>query len=179
MTDFQTGRGTNENCKYFDGCSAPVCPMDAGAAKTAWFAGEDVCRLHGVTEWVKQQRKIAKTGADETAGCFTLPMLERRYVIGKKITGIDPDGTEEEREEAEKNWLDRHPPIKPKSNEEREKLAARMRTCRAKPEGYSVLNRISKKPDPIGGKQGPEGKRVKSYGGAINTLLLKSGIEGK
>jgi hypothetical protein len=101
----------------------------------AWFAGEPVCRLHDVPEWVKRQRKIAKTGADETAGCFTLPMLERRCVIGKKISGIDPGGTEADRENAEKKWLDRHPRIKPKSDEERVKLAARMRTCRAKPEG--------------------------------------------
>jgi hypothetical protein len=76
-------------------------------SKTAWFADEPVCRLHGVPEWVKRQRKIAKTGADETAGCFTLPMLERRCVIGKKISGIDPDGTEADREEAEKNWLEK------------------------------------------------------------------------
>jgi hypothetical protein len=125
MTDFQSG--VSENCKYFEGCSAPVCPRDAGAAITTWFAGEPVCRLHDVPEWVKQQRKIAKTGADETAGCFTLPMLERRCVIGKKITGIYPDGTEADREEAERNWLDKHPQIKPKSNEEREKLASRVR----------------------------------------------------
>jgi hypothetical protein len=83
--------------------------------------------LHDVPEWVNRQRKIAKTGAGETAGCFTLPMLERRCVIGKKITGIDPDGAETDREEAEKDWLEKHPPVKPKSGEEREKLAARMR----------------------------------------------------
>jgi hypothetical protein len=131
MTDFQSG--ASENCKHFEGCSAPVCPRDAGAAKTAWFAGEPVCRLHDVPEWVKQQRKIAKTGGKETAGCFTLPMLERRCVIGKKITGIDPGGTEAEREEAERNWLDTHPQIKPKSNEEREKLAARVRKLKRIP----------------------------------------------
>jgi hypothetical protein len=135
MMDFQPFRGASKTCKYFESCSAPMCPRDAGAAKTAWFANEPVCRLHNVPEWVKQQQKIAKTGAYETAGCFTLPMLERRCIVGKKITGIDPDGTEADREDAEKTWLDKHPPIKPKSNEEREKLVARMRTCRAKREG--------------------------------------------
>ena len=129
MTDFQT----RENCKYFDGCSAPICPRDKRAVHTAWFVGEPVCRLHDVPEWVKQQRKIAKKAAKETAGCFTLPMLERRCIIGKKITGIDPDGDEAEREDAEKNWLEKHPPIKPKSDEEREKLAARMRILRGIP----------------------------------------------
>ena len=70
---------------------------------------------------------------DETAGYFTLPMLERRCVIGKKICGIAPDGTETELEGAEKNWLDRHPPIKPKSGEERKRLAARMLSLRGNP----------------------------------------------
>ena len=133
MTDFQPSQGASKNCKYFDSCSAPMCPRDADTSKTTWFADEPVCRLHDVPEWVKRQRKIAKTGADETAGCFTLSMLERRCVIGKKISGIDPDGTETEREDAERNWLEKHPPVKPKSDEEREKLAARMRRLRGIP----------------------------------------------
>jgi hypothetical protein len=60
-------------------------------------------------------------------------MLERRCVIGKKITGIDPDGTEADRDNAGKYWLNKHPPVKPKSNEEREKLAAGMRKLRGIP----------------------------------------------
>ena len=55
-----------------------------------------------------------------------------RCVIGKKIAGIDPDGTEAEREDAERNWLEKHPPVQ-KSGEEREKLAARMRFLRGNP----------------------------------------------
>ena len=133
MTDFQSGSRTAGNCKYFDGCSAPMCPRDAGAADAAWFADEQVCRMHDIPEWVKRQRKIARSVINATAGCFTLPMLERRCVIGKKITGIDPDGTEAEREDAERNWLEKHPPVKQKSGEEREKLAARMRFLRSNP----------------------------------------------
>jgi len=133
MTDFQP-------CKYFDDCSAPMCPRDTGAAKTIWFANEAVCRLHDVPEWVKRQRKIAKTSTNKTAGCFTLSMLERRCVIGKKISGIDPDRTDVNLEEAERNWLEKHPPVKPKSKEEKEKLTARMRAYRAMPE--SLLKEI-------------------------------------
>jgi hypothetical protein len=124
MTDLQQ----SGICKYFDGCSAPMCPRDKRAAKKVWFAGEPVCRLHDVPEWVKRQRKIAKVGVNEASGCFTLPMLERRCIIRKKITGIDPDGTKVDQINAEKSWLDKHPAIKPKSGEEREKLAARMRS---------------------------------------------------
>jgi hypothetical protein len=73
---------------------------------------------------------------NETAGCFTLPMLERRCIIGKKMAGIDPDVTDAEWENAEKAWLDKHPPIKPKTDEERGKLAARMRLLRANPSSF-------------------------------------------
>jgi hypothetical protein len=38
---------------------------------------------------------------------------------------------------------------------------------------------MGEKPGSIGGKQGPERKRVKSYGGVINALFLQSGREGK
>ena len=132
MTETQPDRGASGKCKYFDACSAPMCPRDAGAAIAVWFADEPICRLHDVPEWVKRQRKITKTGTG-IAGCFTLPMLERRCVIGKKICGIDPDVTGSEREDNERNWLEKHPPIKQKSNEEREKLAARMRNLREIP----------------------------------------------
>jgi hypothetical protein len=119
------------NCKHFEYCSAPICPKDAKSAQGVWFADEQVCRLQNAPEWVKRQRKITKTGVSATAGCFTLPMLERRCVIGKKITGIDPDATDEERKSAEEDWLCRHPPVKAKTGGEREKLAARMRILRA------------------------------------------------
>ena len=127
MTDFQP----SEKCKYFDDCSAPICPRDAGAAKTAWFAGEPICRLHDVPDWVKRQRKIAKTGKDVTVGCFTLLMLERDCMIKKGITGIDPDGTDAEREAAEKVWLEKHPAKKPISGETQAKYRAQAEHARA------------------------------------------------
>ena len=120
-----------DNCKYFDECSAPMCPRDVGAAKTAWFVDEPVCRLHDVPEWVKRQRKIARTDIDEKAGCFTLPMLERDCMIKKGITGIDPDGTDSEREAAEKAWLEKHPVKKPISEETQAKYRVQAEHARA------------------------------------------------
>ena len=58
------------------------------------------------------------------AGCFTLPMLERDCRIAQGVKGIDPDGTDKERAAAEKTWLEKHLPIKPISEEEREKMRA-------------------------------------------------------
>jgi hypothetical protein len=59
------------DCKYFDGCSAPLCPRDEGMADRAWFPDEDICRLADVPAWVKRQRKIAKMGLPFEAGYFT------------------------------------------------------------------------------------------------------------
>jgi hypothetical protein len=40
------------DCKYFDGCSAPLCPKDEGIADRTWFPDEDICRLADVPGWV-------------------------------------------------------------------------------------------------------------------------------
>ncbi|WP_461257363.1 hypothetical protein [Treponema sp. R80B11-R83G3] len=146
-------------CKYFDECSAPICPMDVGAAQPVWFADEPVCRLQDVPEWVKRQRKIAKIGASAIAGYFTLAMLERRCVIGKKMSGIDPDATDVERKTAEENWLCGHPTIKAITGVEREKLAERMRSLRS-----IRLEAEGEKPNSARGKTHSEEKKVKSYG---------------
>jgi hypothetical protein len=130
-------------------------------AQAVWFADEPVYRLQDAPEWVKRQRKIAKTGASAIAGCFTLPMLERRCVIGKKMAGIDPDATDAERKIAEQNWLCRHPPVKPKTCGERKQLAVRMRFLRAirlEPEGQ--------KTESVRGETRAGEKKVKSYGKA-------------
>jgi hypothetical protein len=141
--------------------------MNVGAAQAVWFADESACRLQNVPEWVKRQRKIARTGVSATAGCFTLPMLERRCVIGKKIAGIAPDTTDAERKIAEEDWLCRHPPVKPKTSEEREKLATRMcilRAIRLEPEGQ--------KTEFFQGKKHDREKKVKSHGKIAQACFL-------
>jgi len=97
-----------------------MCPKDAGAGKTAWFPDEDICRLLDVPEWVKRQRRIARKAAP--GGSFTLAMLQRDCRIAKGIKGIDPDGTDKERAEAESAWLKAHPAI---TEAEREIMRAR------------------------------------------------------
>jgi hypothetical protein len=157
----------NTNCKYFEGCSAPICPRDAGAAHAVWFADEPMCRLQDAPEWVKRQRKIAKTGATAITGCFTLSMLERHCIVGKKMAGIDPDASDADRKIAEENWLCRHPPVKSKTCGEREKLAARMRILRAIRLGPDGQNTKS-----VQGKTRTGEKKVKSYGRAAQACFL-------
>jgi hypothetical protein len=107
------------DCKYFDGCSAPVCPKDPRQEKTAWFPDEDVCRLSDVPDWVKRQRKISRKAAQ--GGYFTLAMLKQDCRIAQGIKGIDPDGTDKEREKDEAAWFKAHPAF---TVEQREKMRA-------------------------------------------------------
>jgi hypothetical protein len=107
------------DCKYFDGCSAPLCPKDEGVADRTWFPDEDICRLADVPDWVKRQKKISRKAA--TGGYFTLAMLKQDCRISKGMKGIDPDGTDRERAADEAAWFTAHPVI---TREMREKLRA-------------------------------------------------------
>jgi hypothetical protein len=107
------------DCKYFDGCSAPLCPKDEGTADRTWFPDEDICRLADVPAWVKRQRKISPKAAP--GGYFTLAMIMHECRISKGMKGIDPDGTDKERAADEAAWFKAHPVI---TVEMREKLRA-------------------------------------------------------
>jgi hypothetical protein len=109
------------DCKYFDGCSAPLCPKDEKAAAGTWFADEDICRLADVPAWVKRQRKVSRKAA--LGGYFTLAMLEHDCRITQRTKGIDPDGTDKERAADEAAWFKAHPLI---TAELREKSRAMM-----------------------------------------------------
>jgi hypothetical protein len=111
------------DCKYFDGCSAPLCPKDEGVADRTWFADEDICRLADVPEWVKRQRKVSRKAARGIApsGYFTLAMLKHDCQIRKGMKGIDPDGTDKERAADEAAWFKVHPVM---TAENREKMRA-------------------------------------------------------
>jgi hypothetical protein len=97
------------DCRYFDGCSAPLCPRDEGIAARTWFPDEPVCRLADVPDWVKRQRRIARKAAP--GGYFTLAMLRHDCRICTGIKGIDPDGTDKERADSEAAWFTAHPVI--------------------------------------------------------------------
>jgi hypothetical protein len=97
------------DCKYFDGCSAPLCPRDEGVADRTWFPDEDICRLADVPEWVKRQRKVSRKAAQ--GGYFTLAMLRHDCRIPKGMKGIDPDGADEERAADEAAWFKARPVI--------------------------------------------------------------------
>lgn len=124
---------TKNDCRYFDVCSAVMCPK-VEVTKMAWYPNEEVCRLQDVPEWIKRQRKIAKK-ANFFGNFFTLAMLQRDCRISKGIKGIDPDLTDKERLEAEKVWLEAHPVI---TEEDREKMRAKVAQINALSLGFST-----------------------------------------
>jgi hypothetical protein len=125
------------DCKYFDGCSSPLCPKDAGAADRYWFPDEDICRLAAVPEWVKRQRKISRKAAQ--GGYFTLAMLKQDCRICKGMKGIDPNGTDKERAAEETAWFKTHPVI---TAEERERNRILVTKNRGVPPGVEAVKTI-------------------------------------
>jgi hypothetical protein len=139
------------DCKYFDGCSAPICPKDSGQEKTTWFANEDICRLAEVPEWVKRQRKVSRRAAP--GGYFTLALLEQDCRITKGMKGIDPNRSDKERAADEAAWFTAHPVI---SQEEREKYTAAADKLNTKSLGFHG----KKSGNPCGLNAGSEEKGI-------------------
>lgn len=94
-------------CKYFEECSAPLCPEDGSSLENGcWFPDEEICRKGSPPEFVRRQKRIAKK-LDFDAGCFTKKMLEQKCKITSALKGIDPDkGCPHDLEDA---WLKKHP----------------------------------------------------------------------
>jgi len=95
-------------CKKFDDCSAPLCPIEIDKLKPGspwliWYPDEEVCQLKGARkpDWVKKQRLIVRSHGS-TAGFFSLNMLQGIGRVQRGITGANPDlGIK-----AERQWLE-------------------------------------------------------------------------
>jgi hypothetical protein len=81
-----------KNCSSYEGCGAPLCPMDERTLKNCqWFPDEPVCTRRGsmVPDWVKTQRKVAKR-AKHPEFYFTV----NDFLVMKRVirpTGHDPN----------------------------------------------------------------------------------------
>ena len=86
------------NCKYYDGCNAQLCPMlsDENNKNYTWYPDEDICtRKKNLPDWVKQQRKVAKkANPDNFWFYFTMDMLKVRFRVTNSVKGIDPNKKE-------------------------------------------------------------------------------------
>jgi len=140
-----------QECKRYDTCSAPLCPMDDQSLQNGiWYPDEEIChnQAYRSLTWIKNQKKIAKKacpvgigprkkgydsygvgsyGAGAMDRYFTLKMLDRNIVIRKGIEGLDPDHDEAYQL---RRWLKAHPEKRELSKTEREERATRMTTLR-------------------------------------------------
>lgn len=94
---------TRIDCKHYDYCSAPLCPMlsDEENLNGLWYpkVEEICCRRKDLPAWVKQQRKIErKVGAQNQIYYFTLDMLKVPFRVAETVRGIDSDTPDEERQ---------------------------------------------------------------------------------
>ncbi|RJR46271.1 MAG: hypothetical protein C4576_11315 [Desulfobacteraceae bacterium] len=127
---------TASNCRKYDTCNAPLCPLDEQSLKCGiWYPDEEVCAIRDYVAlpWVQSQRKILMR-AGRTDRYFTLSMLERNCIVKGGIEGLDPDETEEPQL---KKWLRAHPEKKALSDKDRERIGRRLARSRSgsRPEG--------------------------------------------
>ena len=120
-------------CRHFYYCEALFCPM-AMVENTSWYPDEAVCDLpeYSKNVIIRNQKNIKKKHPDPDL-YFSYRMLNRKFVIGKGIKGVDPDlpgnitsraDTEKIYREREYEWIADHPVI----TEEREaQMAERAR----------------------------------------------------
>ena len=107
-------RSEREECKMYEVCEAPFCPLESNSL-IIWYAGEEICREreHKSLPWVQAQHKLAKVTA---TGYFTLAMLKQDCFIKAGIQGLDPD--KEERHQLQL-WFKNHQQKQKISDEDR------------------------------------------------------------
>jgi hypothetical protein len=117
---------TPKDCKKFDSCSAPICPLALGSY--IWYPDEEICKylMFAKLVWIRNQKKIAKRAKDNDT-YYTLGMLKQKCVIRKGITGLDPDKDISKQKKDVLNWLQDHPEIK---DERRVQLSKNMKEKR-------------------------------------------------
>jgi hypothetical protein len=111
-----------KDCKRFDSCSAPLCPLDeVSLGSGIFYPDEEVCQLRAFSklDWIRNQRKISRKAINKDF-YFNFEMLSRNCKISAGIEGLDPDKTDYQDERAVKDWLKKHPVKKEISSERKE-----------------------------------------------------------
>lgn len=92
-------------CQRYNVCSSPVCPL-LDNSNVVWYPNEEVCmaQQHNKIRFVYMQRKIQKKTRDLDS-YYTFDMLNRKCIVGKGMTGINPD---KDKEPQIAIWFKRH-----------------------------------------------------------------------
>jgi hypothetical protein len=95
---------TAAQCRLYETCLAPLCPLDRCSLNGIWYSDEEICRsrTYGNLSWIRAQRKIARVKA---GGYFTWEMLNDIRTARKGMTGLDPN--EDEKSQLQR-WIDLH-----------------------------------------------------------------------
>ena len=95
------------NCEKFENCNAPICPM-IDSPESNWFPNEKICSLEKFNQspCVQSQKKIVEKIQDYDT-YFTFDMLNRNFIVTKRLTGIDPDSKKES--QLIQKWIRKHP----------------------------------------------------------------------
>ncbi len=120
---------SDPTCKYFEKCSAPLCPNDTTVQQGNWYADEEICKVKPPIEWMKKQKRIQnKNKKSKIEGYFTLQMLETDFTIGRKLQGIVENQRKETADEVkERIWLEKHKVKKERSEEAKKAQSERMK----------------------------------------------------
>ena len=126
-----------KDCKYYDGCSAPLCPMlsDDENRKGLWYpAVEEICKLKkNLPSWVKQQKKVAAKIQPENDGdYFKLDMLKVSFRVTKQVKGLDPDLFIEDEPKQLKAWFNMYKGTKPRKLAQKVREAKRQNMAKAR-----------------------------------------------
>lgn len=121
-----------KDCKRYDGCSAPLCPMDENSLECSiWYPGEEICQLQAYCHetWIRNQKKIARKARNKDF-YFNLEMLSQNCIITVATEGLDPDSSEFGDDGTVERWLINHPEKQLKSESEIEILKNRLSNYR-------------------------------------------------
>jgi len=157
---------TAAQCRLYETCLVPLCPLDRCSLNGIWYSDEEVCRsrTYGNLSWIRAQRKIARVKA---GGYFTLEMLNDIRTARKGMVGLDPN--EDEKTQI-RRWIDLHEKKRSDSGKRRKKTPS-LEGGRHEPEGNSARHPM----DPKTGvsallqnvaRQGGQGKNFCRNGGA-------------
>ena len=73
------------SCSMYEGCSAPICPMDKQSLELAiWMPDEPICGKRGLkVKWLRIQKRIARKAKD-TSRYFSLADFQVKRVQNPK-----------------------------------------------------------------------------------------------
>ncbi len=110
MTKLSNNAKELKECKYHESCDAQLCPLDTDIEKRIYYADEPTCKLkqYQTKRFIQNQKKLKKRDVRFEAGCFTYNMLNRKIIIKKGITGLDPDSYKD-LSTLEQEWIGKHP----------------------------------------------------------------------